>query len=403
MPVLPPRFPDSAPRRAPARSRTALARSAYVVVVVGALLTLSAWAIASARPGSQPGTNAAGNTALGDDDADTALFQLAGLAPGQTASRCIAVSNDGAVPDGIRLIGSAVGSGLYEYLHLTVDAGSGGSFSDCAGFTGAPVFDGSLGDFVRGHHDYDSGLVASTPVQAGSTTFRLQVSLDDVAAAQGGTATASFAWEARTADIVVAPISPAPEPVVNSTPTDPQPAAPGADARPAPAPARDAPKPDAVDRPTPDTPNAPAPQPGPASPTAPDRAAPLPVPGSTPSEAAQPRPAASPPRKRAAKPAASPTVPQAPGAPRRSAPAVAGTASGDADRGLVKTIAAVAAAIAPVVQRTAFPLILLLLGGLFLLIQNRIDSRDPKLANAPLHAQPDLPFLSPHSPGDAVS
>jgi hypothetical protein len=40
---------------------------------------------------------------------------------------------------------------------------------------------------------------------------------------------------------------------------------------------------------------------------------------------------------------------------------------------------------------------------MFLLIQNRIDRRDPKLARAPLHAQPDLPFLPPPAPGDALA
>lgn len=408
MPVHPPRSPDSARRRAPARSRVALSRSLYVAVVVGALLTLSAWALASARPASQ-GAKAGGNTALADDDAEGALFQLAGLTPGQAESRCITVSNDGAVPDGIRLIGGAGGSGLDEYLHLTVDTGSGGRFGDCGGFTGAPVFDGSLGEFVRRHHDYDSGLVASTPAQSGSTTFRLRMALDDVAAAQGGTATASFAWEARSADIIVEPPPPAPDPGEDSPPTDPQTPAPEAEGRPAAAtPAGGSPEPEA-DRPAPGTPQTGDPQAGepqpdaatPAAPATPQTGGPtLPELGSTLTDDARPRPRpeASRPRRRPEKPAASTTAPQTPGAARRPVPAA------DDDRGLLETIAqAIAQAIVPVVQRTAFPLILLILGGLFLLIQNRIDSRDPKLARAPLHAQPDLPFLPPPSPGDVRS
>jgi hypothetical protein len=354
-----------------------------VVVVVGALLTLSAWALAADRPGSGPPTNAAGNTALADDDADTALFQLTGLRPGQTESRCITVSHDGAVPDGIRLIGSAGGSGLYDYLHLTVDAGSGGRFGDCTGFTGAPVFDGSLGDFVRGHHDYDTGLVTSAPTQGGSTTYRLQVALDDTAAAQGGTATASFGWEARTADIVVEPVPPPADPVEDPPATEPAPSAPQAEERPATTPPSE-PTPD------PDRPDTPVPSP-PSPPATPDPGVPAPPAlGGTLTET-PPRPDAKPKPGRTEKPAVTPTSPR---------PPAAGRPAPEDDRGLVETIAD---AIVPVVQRTAFPLLLLILGGLFLLIQNRIDSRDPKLARAPLHAQPDLPFLAPPSPGDALS
>jgi hypothetical protein len=363
-----------------------------VVVVVGALLTLSAWALAATRPGSGPGPNAAGNTVLADDDADAALFQLTGLTPGQAESRCITVSHDGAVPDGIRLIGSAGGSGLYDYLHLTVDAGSGGSFGDCSGFTGAPVFDGSLGDFVRGHHNYDTGLVASAPTQSGSTTFRLRVALDDTAAAQGGTATASFAWEARTADIVVEPVPPTPDPVEDPPVTEPE-SAPQAEERPATTTRPSEPTRDPDGPPATETTPSPSPPPPPATPpAAPDPGGPAPpAVGGTMTETPAPRPDAKPKRGGTEKPVVSPTSPRPP-APARPAP--------EDDRGLVETITD---AIVPVVQRTAFPLFLLILGGLFLLIQNRIDSRDPKLARAPLHAQPDLPFLPAPSPGDALS
>jgi hypothetical protein len=93
----------------------------------------------------------------------------------------------------------------------------------------------------------------------------------------------------------------------------------------------------------------------------------------------------------------SPIAPRTPGKVRRAPKA-------EDEPGVVAAIAeAIAAAIVPVVKRTAFPLILVILGGLFLLIQNRIDSRDPKLARAPLHAQPDLPFLSPPAPGDVLT
>jgi hypothetical protein len=48
-----------------------------------------------------------------------------------------------------------------------------------------------------------------------------------------------------------------------------------------------------------------------------------------------------------------------------------------------------------VLQRPAFPLILLLIVGLFLVFQNRMDKNDPKLANAPSYGSPDLEFTPP--------
>jgi hypothetical protein len=44
-------------------------------------------------------------------------------------------------------------------------------------------------------------------------------------------------------------------------------------------------------------------------------------------------------------------------------------------------------------KRVAFPSLLALLGFLFILVQNRLDRRDPKLAMAPLNKDDDLlPF-----------
>jgi hypothetical protein len=48
-----------------------------------------------------------------------------------------------------------------------------------------------------------------------------------------------------------------------------------------------------------------------------------------------------------------------------------------------------------VAARAAFPVLLLAIMVVFLLVQDRIDRKDPKLALAPMHAEPDLPFDSP--------
>jgi hypothetical protein len=59
---------------------------------------------------------------------------------------------------------------------------------------------------------------------------------------------------------------------------------------------------------------------------------------------------------------------------------------------------AVQAAVKAIVRnadKTAFPVSLILIVAAFLTLQNRIDRRDPKLALAPLNAEPDLDFVPP--------
>jgi hypothetical protein len=49
-----------------------------------------------------------------------------------------------------------------------------------------------------------------------------------------------------------------------------------------------------------------------------------------------------------------------------------------------------------VAESATFPLFLFLIAALFLLIQDRIDRNDPKLAAAPIRAEP-LSFRSPRT------
>lgn len=63
--------------------------------------------------------------------------------------------------------------------------------------------------------------------------------------------------------------------------------------------------------------------------------------------------------------------------------------------GLREVLQRIAQVAAEVGKRSAFPTGLLLLVLTFLSLQNRIDRRDPKLALAPVHPTPDLPFGEP--------
>jgi hypothetical protein len=47
------------------------------------------------------------------------------------------------------------------------------------------------------------------------------------------------------------------------------------------------------------------------------------------------------------------------------------------------------------VKRGAIPVALIVIVVAFLLVQDRLDRNDPKLALAPVHPEPDLPFAGP--------
>jgi hypothetical protein len=69
--------------------------------------------------------------------------------------------------------------------------------------------------------------------------------------------------------------------------------------------------------------------------------------------------------------------------------------------GLRRVLQKIAQVAAEVGKRSAFPTGLLVLVVIFLTLQNRIDRRDPKLALAPVHPTPDLPFGAPDDGGSA--
>jgi hypothetical protein len=54
-------------------------------------------------------------------------------------------------------------------------------------------------------------------------------------------------------------------------------------------------------------------------------------------------------------------------------------------------------------EKTAFPTGLLVIVVAFLMIQDRIDRRDPKLALAPVYAEPDLAFAVLPARGESGS
>jgi hypothetical protein len=190
------------------RPMSAPAKLLASVALVGLLLAGVAAVVQSAFTSTvrnSGNTFEAGSIALtGSVDKATAFFDLHGLKPGVVTSKCIKVSytSTGSLASTVRLYGITSGA-LAPYLHLKLTRGSfpstppaGGA---CTGFTpaaGAALFDGTLAAFPD---TYSTGLAdTDTSWSDGeSAVYKIDVDVSDTDAAQGGTASHEFVFEAR--------------------------------------------------------------------------------------------------------------------------------------------------------------------------------------------------------------
>ena len=162
--------------------------------------TFSAFNKTSSMPSNSVAT---GNVHIADNDAGTAVLDLASLAPGGSGSACVNVSYSGTVAANVRLYGTVGGTGLAPHLNLTVTRGtlSGTpAAGSCTGFTadatGSVIYDGTLSAFPASS---GTALADASSWTAGTKhAYRLVVTLPSgaAAAAPGLTATADFTWQA---------------------------------------------------------------------------------------------------------------------------------------------------------------------------------------------------------------
>jgi predicted ribosomally synthesized peptide with SipW-like signal peptide len=184
-----------------------LLRSLLLIGAAGALAafgTFSAFSSTTENPGNQI---ASGNVALGDNDSNSALYDVSGAEAGTTVDRCITVTYSGSLDADVKVyLPDAVGA-LGQYVDMTVTPGTDPTpvFGDCTGFVadGAPLFSGTLAGFRTAHSSWANGLVdnpgSSTKwAQGNSVTYRVQLTVQDDNNAQGkSTGTHRIMWEAR--------------------------------------------------------------------------------------------------------------------------------------------------------------------------------------------------------------
>lgn len=311
-------------------------------------------------------------------DASGAMFADGQLSPSYRSTRCLRI--EWSENESFRLVGIAanVTGGLAPYLDLQVEVGSGGGYASCSGFRGDVLYQGTLAAFGGAHPHAAAQLPARRVSEgSGSVTFRLTMSVRDVNDAQSRTASAGFIFAAL--DEGRLPVPPGTTPAPSTTPATSSPPATGSEPS--------SPPPTTKATPSPGTSTPPAPSDttdtrdgdGTASETAPAGAVPspganLPTPGFENPNVAGP----------------SVTVPLTP----RSEPRQ------KLKNNPVRTLLNLVEGVNKVVQQAAAPVAKGVVWGLwsipllllFLALQNSIDSRDPKLAEAPVFADPSLPF-----------
>jgi hypothetical protein len=136
---------------------------------------------------------------LSDSDAGTAMFGGETLVPGTPVDRCIEVNYSGADNPGPVLLYAAAASGdLAPYLDLTIHMGSAaaGAFGSCGSFSASQsIYAGTLADFGAAHSNYATGRFTWNPSDAQETrSFRFRLTVQDVPAAAGKSATFGFTW-----------------------------------------------------------------------------------------------------------------------------------------------------------------------------------------------------------------
>jgi hypothetical protein len=194
--------------QSPHRRRPLVVDLATGVLAIAATLFIGATPAAAATPD------------LTTDSGGAPLMTGSNLRPGHSIENCLALtySNLPSGSNGIGMYGAPSGSGLADYLDMTVEVGTGGVFNDCSAFTGAEVFRGTLAEFGQDHGTGASQLLLATVEgDTGQISIRVQLRLRGNNQAQGKTASAAFSWTVGS----VTPGPPPPTASPSSSPAQP--------------------------------------------------------------------------------------------------------------------------------------------------------------------------------------
>lgn len=180
------------------------------IVAAGALIFQASYSAFSAETRNSGNDWSTGQVALTNDSAGTARFQVTNMLPGQTDTKCITVTANVTVAGVVK--GYAINpvtsvAGLENHIMVSADAGTGGSFADCTGFTKVTTeFTAMPLSTVFAANSYANGF-GGWAVTAGRTsrTYKITWTFDTTGltqdaldALQGTHTGVDFEWELQT-------------------------------------------------------------------------------------------------------------------------------------------------------------------------------------------------------------
>ncbi|GAA3047929.1 hypothetical protein Aglo01_25910 [Actinokineospora globicatena] len=189
------------------KNRTGLKAAAVVatgLVASALVIWFSSYAAFTATTTNSGNSFNSGSVSITDDDSNGVLFNVSGLKPGDTGSKCIEVTFTGNVASTVKLYTTAASytGTLGPYLDFVVRQGTGGTYADCTGFVadgGGPLHNGTLATFASGYTNFGNGIGSWTPSTNGTKkTFQFTYTLQDNNSAQSKSAGIGFTWEAQS-------------------------------------------------------------------------------------------------------------------------------------------------------------------------------------------------------------
>jgi predicted ribosomally synthesized peptide with SipW-like signal peptide len=200
-------------RKGPRKVERIGSRFALTALVLGLLGTIAGagtWSAFSATTDNSANSFTSGTVAIGDDDSGSAMLSLSNAKPGDSDGACIVVDYTGSLSASVKLYGSTGGTGLDQYLDLTVTRGTKSSgFDSCGDFSpdgtdyigSGPgvIYSGTLQGYPDG---YGAGIADAPGAPENWTNgethaYKFVVTVQNDGAAQGLNASQVFTWEAR--------------------------------------------------------------------------------------------------------------------------------------------------------------------------------------------------------------
>jgi hypothetical protein len=183
-----------------------------LVGVLGAVAGFGVFGAFSSTTSNSNNSFAAGSVAIGDNDANSALYSVSNAKPGQSVTSCIKVTYTGSLAADVHIYTTSTMGSLAQYIDLSITPGSQTgtpAFPSCTGFTadaGGAIYSGTLQNFANTKNSYANGVVDypgtnTSWVTNDAVVYQFTATLQSTApdTAQGtSTGSHAFTWEARS-------------------------------------------------------------------------------------------------------------------------------------------------------------------------------------------------------------